>query len=86
MKMHSAVQEERRALRKTHGKNPDFRNTEPEEKGEMDNFQDLQLGSITPVVRVKDNSPCLSSHLFFAGHEPNFHTLKFNSTPFMRAP
>ena len=23
-------------------------------KGEMDNFQDLQLGSITPVVRRED--------------------------------
>jgi hypothetical protein len=35
--------------------------TEPEDEpeGEMDNFQDLQLGSTTPVVRHEVNSPRL---------------------------
>ena len=49
-RMHGRVREERRARRKGEG-HTDSEDTEPEEnKGEMDNFQDLQLGSITPLV------------------------------------
>lgn len=57
-KMHDA-ERERHARRKADGKNTDSEDTEPEEecRGEMNNFQDLQLGSITPVVRHQDNSP-----------------------------
>jgi len=50
MKMHKSVQKKRRERRKARGKHPYRRSGEHEEdKGEMDNFQDLQLGSITPV-------------------------------------
>lgn len=62
MGMHNTVRQERRARRKALGKNPNFQDAEPEEdKGEMDNFQDLQLGSITPAVRFEGNSPWFSS-------------------------
>jgi len=56
--MHDNVKRESRARHRAEGKNTDSEDTEPEEesKGEMDNFQDLQLGSITPVVRHEDNS------------------------------
>ena len=56
--MHDNVRWMRRARRKA-GKNAGSEDSEPEEesKGEMDNFQDLQLGSITPVVRREDNPP-----------------------------
>lgn len=48
--MHSSVQRRRSARRKARGKNRNPEGTEPEEdKGEMDNFQDLQLGSLTPL-------------------------------------
>ena len=48
--MHGRVQEARRARRKDEG-HTDSEDAEPEEnQGEMDNFQDLQLGSITPLV------------------------------------
>ena len=59
MKMHGRVQKERRDRRKGDEKKTDSEDTEPEEefKGEMDNFQDLQLGSRTPVVRREVNSP-----------------------------
>lgn len=59
MKMHGRVQRESRARRKGDGKNMDSEGVNPEGefKGEMDNFQELQLGSITPVVRHEDNSP-----------------------------
>ena len=52
------VKEERRAHRIADGKNADPADAEPEEgsKGEMDNFQDLQLGSLSPVVRCEDDS------------------------------
>lgn len=72
MKMHKHVQKHRRDLRE----NPDLRGAEPEEdKGEMDNFQDLQLGSITPLVRFGYNSPWVSSDRFSTGHESTFHAL-----------
>ena len=56
--MHGRVQKERRARRKG-DKQADSEDTEPEEefKGEMDNFQDLQLGSTTSVVRREVDSP-----------------------------
>jgi len=44
--MHRRVKKQRRAHR---GKNVDPEDAEPE--GEMDNFQELQLGSLSPVVR-----------------------------------
>jgi len=51
MGMHGHVQRESRARRRGDGNKTDSDDTEPEEepKGEMNNFQDLQLGSITPV-------------------------------------
>ena len=60
-KMHAARRESH-ARRKADGNITDSEDTEVEEKPkhEMDNFQDLQLGSITPVVRRKDNSSSLS--------------------------
>ena len=55
--MHGRVQEERRARRKVEG-HTDSEDAEPEEDlGEMDNFQDLQLGSITPLVCYKVGLP-----------------------------
>lgn len=56
--MHGRVQEESRARRKGEG-HTDSEDTEPEQdrKGEMDNFQDLQLGSITPLVRHQIGPP-----------------------------
>jgi hypothetical protein len=55
--MHSVVRQQRRDRREADRKNPSFKNAvAPEEdKGEMDNFQDLQLGSITPLVRPEHN-------------------------------
>ena len=55
--MHNNVRRGR-ARRKADGKNTDSEDTDPEEefKGEMDNFQDLQLGSIMPVVSHETNS------------------------------
>jgi ribosome assembly protein YihI (activator of Der GTPase) len=54
-----AVRRESHARRKADGNVTGSEDTEVEErsKGEMDNFQDLQLGSMTPVVCHKDNSP-----------------------------
>lgn len=62
MAMHEAVRRERRARRKAEGENTDSEDTDPEEvfKGEMNNFQDLQLGSIMPLVRRGDNFLCPS--------------------------
>lgn len=56
--MHDAVKRERRARRRAEGGNTDSEDTESDEefKGEMDNFQDLQLGSMTPIVRRENNS------------------------------
>ena len=53
-KMHRRVKKERRARRIANGKNVDPEDAEPE--GEMDNFQELQLGSLSPVVRCEGNS------------------------------
>ena len=53
--MHSSVRQQRRNLRKLVGRNGSRKNTEPE--GEMDNFQDLQLGSLTPLVSLENNLP-----------------------------
>ena len=52
MKMHDAVKREKRA-RKAEGMNTDSDTTDPGEEieGEMNNFQDIQLGSMTPLVR-----------------------------------
>ena len=60
-KMHGRVQKERRDRRKGDEKKTDSEDTEPEEefKDEMDNFQDILLGSMTPVVRREVNSPQL---------------------------
>ena len=44
--MHVASREKRLA-RKAEG-------AEPDDNDEMDNFQDLQLGSMTPLVRLED--------------------------------
>jgi len=51
--MHGHVQRESHARYKGDGKEADFEDIEPEEEpeDEMNNFQDLQLGSTTPVVR-----------------------------------
>ena len=46
--MHSSVQQQRRNLRELVGSRKD---TEPE--GEMDNFHDLQLGSLAPLVSLE---------------------------------
>ena len=56
-KMHGSVRSDRRAHHKAR-KNAGSKDSELEEEtnGEMDNFQDLQLGSITPVVRHEDDS------------------------------
>ena len=51
-KMHDSVKKESRA-RRAEGKNGD---PEDADKGEMDNFQELQLGSLSPVVRFEDDS------------------------------
>lgn len=58
---HKAFKKERRARRarrRADRENTDSEDTEPEEwfGGEMDNPQNPQLGSITPVVRREDNS------------------------------
>ena len=62
-RMHGRVQEESRARRRGEA-HTDSEETDPEQdrKGEMDNFQDLQLGSITPLVRHQVGSP-LHSYL-----------------------
>ena len=59
--MHGDVRWVHRARRKA-GKNVGPEDSEPEEEsdGEMEHFQDLQLGSITPVVRHGYNSLRLS--------------------------
>ena len=51
-KMHRRVKKQRRARRIGRG------NVDPEDEpeGEMDNFQELQLGSLSPVVRCEDDS------------------------------
>lgn len=56
--MHDNVKKESRARRRAEGKNPDPEDAEPEDgsKGEMDNFQELQLGSLSPLVRFEDDS------------------------------
>ena len=63
--MHGQVQKERRARRKGDGNKTDSEDTEPEEefKGEMNNFQDLQLGSTMPVVRHEAFNPPRPPHL-----------------------
>jgi len=55
-KMHDNVKRESRARHRAEGNNADSEDAEEEFKGEMDNFQDLQLGSITPVVRHEAKS------------------------------
>jgi len=58
--MHDYAQKESRARRKGDGKKTDSEDTESEEeRKEMNNFQDLQLGSTIPVVRHEVNSPRL---------------------------
>ena len=59
MRMHDDVKRKRRAYHEAQGVNTDSDNTDPGEeyRGEMNNFQDLQLGSMTPLVRREDNSP-----------------------------
>ena len=54
--MHDSVERESRARRKriTDSEGSEM---EGELRAELGNFQDLQLGSITPVVCRKDNPP-----------------------------
>ena len=54
--MHRRVKE-RRARRIADGEKAGREDAEPEEgsEGEMDNFQDLQLGSLSPIVRCEDS-------------------------------
>ena len=53
-KFHRSIREERRARRIADGKSADPEGAEP--VGEMDNFQELQLGSLWPVVRCENKS------------------------------
>ena len=57
--MHDAVERERRARRIAGGMNTGSEDSDWEEEfvGEMNTFQDLELGSMTPVVRREGNSP-----------------------------
>ena len=54
--MHGHVKEESHTRHEADRKNAGSEDAEPEggSVGEMNNFQDLQLGSITPVVRRED--------------------------------
>ena len=52
--MHRRVKEEWRARPIADGKRADPGDAEPE--GEMNDFQELQLGSLSPIVRYKENS------------------------------
>jgi hypothetical protein len=84
--MRDDVKRESCARTKADGKIIDSEYAEPERKpkGGIDNFyrlQDLQLGSMTPVVRHKDNSPTSSDRLFSARHGPTSRTLKFDPQP-----
>jgi len=85
IRMHGQVQRESRARRKGDGNKTDSEDTEPEEefKGEMNNFQDLQLGSTIPVVRHEALQFILasSSDYFSAEYGPTFRILTPNSTP-----
>jgi hypothetical protein len=60
--MHASVNRKSRERRRAGANITDSEDTEAEEghEGEMDNFQDLQLGSMTPVVRREDFSPSSS--------------------------
>ena len=64
-KMHGGVQRERRSRRKGYREEADPEDTEPEEepKDEMNNFQDLLLGSTTPVVRHEAFNSSWPPHL-----------------------
>jgi hypothetical protein len=55
--LHKFFQKESRDRRKAGGKISDSEGAESEDKGEMDNFQDLKLGSLSPVVRLEDDFP-----------------------------
>jgi len=63
--MHGHVQRESCARGKGDGKEADSVDTELEKepKGEMNNFQDLQLGSTTPIVRHEAFNSSWSPHL-----------------------
>ena len=58
MKMHDAVKRGKHA-HKAEGMNTDSDTTDPDEEieGEMNNFRDIQLGSMVPLVRGGDNFP-----------------------------
>lgn len=72
MKLHDASRKMRLACR--------GEGTEPDDEGEMDNFQDLQLGSLEPLVGLEGSDvPFLSTDRFLTEHE--FRALKFNFTP-----
>ena len=81
MKMHGAARAKH--LRRKDEKITDSEGSaEEEDKGEMDNFQDLQLGSITPLVRHGDNVASTSpSDRFSPGHGPTFQTLTSSPRP-----
>ena len=57
--MHDHFQKQSRARRKGDGKKTDSEDIELEEEsmGEMNNFQNLQLGSTIPVVRHEIDLP-----------------------------
>lgn len=89
--MHCQIRRNRRARRNGNGdgNHTDSEDTEPEEerKDEMDNFQDLQLGSITPLVRrgVDFLPDLLSPPYLPAGYGPSFRTLTLDTAPLTHA-
>ena len=79
--MHNSVQQLKSARRKARKKNGNPEVTEPEVEGEMDNFQDLQLGSLTPLVCLDvDFYPLSSSDCFLTEHGSNLRPLTPYST------
>lgn len=70
--MHDSVKKESRTRRKADGKRMSSEGTD----GEMNNFQDLQLGSMAPVVRPEERLVLtFSPDHSLAGHEQVFCAL-----------
>jgi hypothetical protein len=63
MEMHRYYKKKSRDRRAASGKVSDSEGADTEDKGEIDNFQDLQLGSLSPVVRLEDKFPYRFSNL-----------------------
>ena len=61
MQMHQSEWLQRRARRLAERNNtsPNAAGPDEDDKREMDNFQDLQLGSITPLVRLEKGFPSI---------------------------